>query len=460
MKLVDKYIIRSHVGPFIFGFMTVIFLFLFQFLLNYIDQLVGKGLSEWVIIQLIFLNIAWMVVLAAPMGMLFSTLMAFGGLSASHEITVIKASGGSLIRMMLPIIIIGALMSAGQFWFNDKVLPDANHRAKDLMSDIQRKKPTFSLESGKFSTEIDGVTILARHVDSISGMLTGVTIYDNRKVQETNIVSADTGTVEFTGDMSKLVMLLRNGEILQLSQYNPPFSKRIIFKKYLVHMEASGFAFERTIGSSRGDREMRISDMQKIVDEAMSKSNQAAMRIETELDKQLKHIFKSDTIDLGGEKQIRPAGINTQTDTSFAAVYRRVQRQMSYLYNAVHSDIYQKQDYLLRAKQYKVEIYKKYAIPMACLVFVFVGCPLGIITKGGNFGVSAAISLGFYIFYWACLIGGEKLADRGMITPFTAMWAGNILIGIIGIILMVRISNESLRLPFAAFLKKLFSRNK
>jgi lipopolysaccharide export system permease protein len=105
----------------------------------------------------------------------------------------------------------------------------------------------------------------------------------------------------------------------------------------------------------------------------------------------------------------------------------------------------QKEQYAKRKRQYQVEIQKKYAIPFACLLFVFVGCPLGIITKGGNFGFSAAISLAFYIFYWACLIGGEKLADRGMLSPQLSMWLGNAIIALFGLLLTLRVNNESFR---------------
>lgn len=97
----------------------------------------------------------------------------------------------------------------------------------------------------------------------------------------------------------------------------------------------------------------------------------------------------------------------------------------------------------MTVNKYLVEIHKKYAIPAACFVFIFVGCPLGIITRRGNFGISAAISLGFYILYWACLIGGEKLADRGIIAPWLGMWLANIIIGSIGAVLTIRVSNES-----------------
>ena len=109
MSLLDRYILRAHIAPFLFGFSTVVFLFLMQFILKYIDQLVGKGIDNWVIIQLIGLNIVWMVVLAVPIAVLFSTLMAFGSMSAAHEVTIIKSSGGSLLRMMTPVVIMSLM---------------------------------------------------------------------------------------------------------------------------------------------------------------------------------------------------------------------------------------------------------------------------------------------------------------------------------------------------------------
>src|ERR1700754_1201856 len=118
MSIVSRYILRAHIGPFLFGACTVMLLFLLQFLMKYIDQLVGKGLGIMVIIELIILNLAWMLVLAVPMGVLVSTLMGFGNLSSSNEITIIKSSGGSLLRMMRPVIFAALLVFAGLFWFN------------------------------------------------------------------------------------------------------------------------------------------------------------------------------------------------------------------------------------------------------------------------------------------------------------------------------------------------------
>ena len=459
MALISKYIVRHHIAPFLFGTLTVLFLFLFQFILKYIDQLLGKVLDEWVIIQLIVLNLAWMVVLAVPMGVLFATLMAFGSMSAANEITIIKASGGSLVRMMFPVVTIGILLTILLFWFNDDVLPEANHQAKILMSDIKRKKPTFAIESGKFTTQIEGYTILARAMDSVSGVLRGVTIYDNTKGRYTNVVSADTGIIKFTEDLSKLVMYLYHGEIHRIITNNVNNYRIIKFNKFRIVSSASGFSFERSNESmtSRGDREMHIADMQKIIDEASTNAKLADGRIQEKIKKHFDYLN-------GKQEKINDIEINSQSakqlesaiDTSFEKSLSEIQKRMSFFRSMIHSDILQKNDFDLRIKQYTVEIQKKYAIPFACLVFIFIGSPLGIMTRGGNFGVSAAITLGFYIFYWACLIGGEKLADRAYISPYLSMWIGNLAVGLMGIVLTIKVNNETLYLPFSKFFSKIF----
>src|SRR6056300_349918 len=200
MKLINWYIIRAHIGPFLFGFVTVVFIFLMQFIINSLDKLLGKGIETMVIVQAIILNIPWMVVLAAPMGILFATLMAFGAMSANYEIPIIKSSGTSLFSMMKPAVLMGIVLSLALFWFNDSILPESNHKAKVLMNDIQRKKPTFAIEPGEFSPNMGGKIILSRQVDSISGLLKDVTIYDYSNADKQNIISADSGKIGCSDD--------------------------------------------------------------------------------------------------------------------------------------------------------------------------------------------------------------------------------------------------------------------
>ncbi|MBI3260067.1 MAG: LptF/LptG family permease [Ignavibacteriae bacterium] len=428
--ILARYILRFHIGPFLFGTLTVMFLFLMQFLMNNLDKLMGKGLEPLVILQVIALSLAWMVVLAVPMGVLFSTLMAFGGMSAAQEITIIKASGGGLVRMMLPVVLFGAAIFYGMYRFNDDILPDSNHRFKILMQDIQRKKPTFAIEAGQFSTQLEGYTILSRQVDSVTRSLKGVTIYDNLRQNQMNVVSAETGEISFSQDFSKLIVVLHNGEIHQFFRQTPADFRKITFIKHQITIDARDFAFSRSDEKvfSRGDREMRIKDMQAVVRVADSSSRNLDSIFRIQAQNHLNYVAVKDT---------------SKIDSSRKTILEHVENRISIFRATIESQSFQRGEYDAQVRKYSVEIDKKYSIPFACFVFVFIGCPLGVMSKRGNFGISAAISLGFYVLYWACLIGGEKLADRDVISPALGMWMGNIIIGSLGLVLTFRMSNES-----------------
>jgi len=381
--------------------------------------------------------------------------MGFGNLSSSNEITIIKSSGGSLLRMMRPVFFSALMVFAGLFWFNDYVLPDANHRSKILLSDIQRKKPTFAIQKGQFSSQIEGYSILSRQVDSISGTLKGVTIYDYTKVNRMNVVSADSGIVAFSSDFSRLVFTLYNGEIHQINQLDYGDYRKVRFTRHQIVMNASGFAFSQSDENvfSRGDREMRISDMQQIVDDSRSSVVRADSSLKAKLQQHFGYVMTGKT---PGENTIPQAAIGE------AETAQRVGNRIAFIRATAEADVFQREDQKSTINKYLVEIHKKYAIPAACLVFIFVGCPLGIITRRGNFGISAAISLGFYILYWVCLIGGEKLADRGLIAPWLGMWLANLIIGFIGIVLTIRVSNESFSFGvtrFRTLLGRIFGRS-
>jgi len=406
-------------------------------------------------LQLIGYNISWMLVLAVPIGILFATLMSFGNLAASHEITVMKAGGTSLVKMMIPVIILGIILTISLYWFNDRILPVTNHKAKILLQDVTRKKPTFQIESGQFTSAIEGYTILARSLDSITGVLKAVTIYDDTRGQQINIVTADTGVIEFSGDYSKMIIFLTNGEIHQDYPNVTKDYRKINFHKYQILINANGFAFERSNEGmvSKGDREMSIAEMQKIVDEAEKVAMDSKIKYDKEIKEHLDFL-------LGIPPKGAGKSVLKGPDLNWLTALQASETRMNFLVSTTSTDLNQFKDYTLRAGSLRVEIYKKYAIPFACLLFVIIGCPLGIITKGGSFGISAGISLGFYLFYWVCLIGGEKLADRGLIAPWLGMWAGNIIIGIVGILIMIRVNNESFTIfkrrnvPLSKFFKK------
>lgn len=430
--LIWLFILRSIAAPFLFGTTTIVILFVVQYIIPKIEDLLSKGLEIEIIAEFLLLSMSWSLVLAVPVGILFASVMAFGALSANYEVTVYKASGMGLMRMMFPAVIVGAALSACMLWYTDAVLPDTNHRLATMMTDIGRMRPSFAIEAGQFTTHLDGLTILARDRDT-TGTLYGVTIYDRTRVDRLLVVNADTAVLGFTPARNRMMLQLFHGEIHQRSERAPNDYRVITFVRHQMLVGADRFFFEATdaTGTSRGDREMNIAEMQAIVDRSTASMNAATSTMDS--------VTRNFVAMLAGSKDPNTR-VDSLTQSEGAAMRARAIHNA--YYSAMERAAYQFDSDKRIRQNYEVEIHKKYAIPAACLLFVLLGCPMGIVTKGGNFGVSAAISLGFYVLSWAALIGGEKLADRGHLDPALAMWLGNILLLLIGVALIVRVNFE------------------
>jgi len=424
------HILRAHAGPFIFSFITLMFIFLLQFLMRAVDQLVGKGLSAWVIGELIMLSLSWMVVLAVPMAVLVATLMAFGKLSSQNEITAMKASGMSLYRMMAPVVAVSVLVTYLLLEFNNNVLPEANHRFKVLMIDIRRIKPTLAIVQGLFSQDIQGYSILARRTFEQSNDLEGVTIYDYTDPTTNVVVTGERGRVSFTPDYRKLIMDLYNGEIHQMGTRDMQIYRRMRFTRHRIVMNAEGFDFERSSESAfdRSDREMSAEAMRAVVDSLQHIEDNAIGQA----------VLDNPAASAGFIADSRLVGASLRQHAVTLAL-NHARTTQSVITNQTLLIEYNHR----RMDEYMVEIHKKYSIPAACIVFVFIGAPLGIISRRGTFGVAASFSLGFFVLYWASLIGGEKFADRGIIAPWLGMWMANIVLLALGVYLTVRMGRET-----------------
>ncbi len=402
--IIFRHILRAHVAPFIGSFFVLMFLFVLQFMMKFMDQLAGKGLSGAVIIELMVLNLAWIVVLAVPMAVLVATLMAFGGLSAGSEITAMKASGVSLYRMMFPVLIAAGILTYLMIQFDNKVLPEANHRLKTLTIDIRRKKPTFTLIPGLFSQDLPGYSMLVRKTFAESNNLEGVIIYDHTDPNKNVVITAKRGALSFSSDYRRLIMDLYDGEIHELNAVDNKSYRIIKFERQVLTTMAEGFDFERSSENafSRGDRELSAGEMQYIVDSLQTQANASRKRLDALRD--------------GLQQKLFTGSINKQSDASLSwrsiEPFTNMDSQLMMMRNAFEAE-FANFNFLDRMiKEYWVEIHKKYSIPVACFVFVLVGAPLGVMSRRGGFGLAASMSLGFFLLYWASLIGGEKLADR------------------------------------------------
>ena len=441
-----RYILRNLFVPFIFSLFTLMSVFLLNFLMKMADKLVGKGLGFWVISKLVIYSLSWMFVLAVPMAVLVAVLMAFGSMAQNNEIAIMKSTGISLYRIMIPPLLASIVIFFLLVQFNNNVYPNANHALRILMQDISNQKPTLSLVPGVFSQEIPRYSILSREIDEETNELKNVIIYDHSDPTNLNVITAKKGNIYFSADKKKLILNLFDGEIHTSNRSDYKTYRKLTFKNHKIAMDAEQFSFQQTTyNSSRGDRELGAPAILKLVDSI----NVLRKREYKHFDKRISEFIINDTLTTHRIKFKR---------NDLRSILFRVEDKIRGTQNSLMPILRRINQHKKKINNYLVEVHKKYSIPFACIVFVLIGVPLGTMTRKGGFGVAAAISLVFFLIYWAFLIGGEKFSDRGLLSPFWGMWSANILLGILGIILVYKTANERIELNFD-FLKKLIPKH-
>ena len=439
MKKLSRYIILEHLIPFMLALIVLIFVLLANFLLRTMDKFIGKGIDVLLLMEYVFLNLAWVLALAVPMAVLISTLMAYGRLSEDNEITAIRTSGISNYQLIKPAMIFGIFITIGMTIFNNLTLPEMNHKARLLSRDISRKRPDLEFDVGYFINAIPNYTIyLESRIDEI---FYGITIYSKKtpnKIQQT--ITAKSGTIE--GNDQGIILHLNDGEIHELNQSKEEYRK-IDYSKYDVVIPIDNLNLQRRNSKIRGDREMNYFMMQ----EKISNYNDKIKIVYDRIGNRLNDIIKKDTINFNQsyisglletyeKEEVKPLLDNDKR------LYKKELRKLKNLKKGVNNDFKLISNYEKYIDKYLVELHKKFSIPFASLIFILIGAPLGIISKKGGFALSTATSLGFFVIYWGFLIAGEEFADRGSISPFLAMWQPNFFLGIIGISLLYYISKE------------------
>lgn len=404
MSLLSRYILRAHIGPFLLAFSIITFVLVMDFIFEIANLIVSKGLGIFLVIEIFVLNLAWIVALSLPMSVLVATLMAFGRLSSDNEITGFRAGGVSFYRLLSPVLLAGCLLTLGHLYFLDRVLPEANYHARSLMNDVHQARPTLGFREGSFMDEIQGYSILVDRISPTTNEVSSITIYETRTSGMPRILTAQRGELDLNADGSVITLTLFNGELHQQDEKTPGRYYKEVFAKQRVLLRGEPRGVQRSGAGDRTDRELSIDKMASMVDEWRSEINERRALIQqaqSELEKTPEERAKI-------EKDAR-----------------------------IVIDSHQQQ-----INGYQVEIHKKYAIPIACLVFILIGGPLGMTIRRSGMGLSVGVSLIFFLIYWVCLIGGEELANRNLLSPILAMWGANILIGLPGVYLVVRIARE------------------
>ena len=254
MKKLDKFVIKSFIGPLVLTFFIVLIILILQFLWMYIDELAGKGLQLKILAELLFHFSLTFVPTALPLAVLLASLMSFGNMGEFSELTALKSSGIPLRRIMLPIIFLVVIVCGISFFFSNNVQPFAYRNARTLLYDIRRKRPELNIQAGTFNSEVDGFSMKIASKDPFSNKLEKILIYDHRdKTGNRSVTYADSGYMKVTPDESGMILTLYNGysyndldeKNVTASNKRYPF-RRDNFREQTIVIALSGFDLERS----------------------------------------------------------------------------------------------------------------------------------------------------------------------------------------------------------------------
>jgi lipopolysaccharide export system permease protein len=410
-----RYVLTEHIGPFFFGLVIITFVLIIDFFPQVLELVVGRKVPIAVVGRLFVYNLAWMTALSIPMAVLVATLMAFGRLSADNEIVALKSSGIHLLRLVIPVLGASVLVAAALVWFNNAVLPESNHQARVLRGDISRKRPTLRIRENVFNGDIPGYFLLVKSRDPVGDSLKGVTIFDQTDARWPRTVTARTGQMRFAPDGKTLIMDLQNGEVHEYVGEEHEY-RRTQFVEQTVFLADAGGQLKESQSDYRTDREKSTTMM--LEDIRGWKANLLSFSHDLDsVSRNALHLAATEPYSL------RKPALTTEEATA-ARIRGQIQSQKRLINSMM------------------IEVHKKFSIPVACVVFILLGAPLGVLARRSGIGISLGMSLGMFIVYWAFLIAGEELADRLIVNAFWAMWSANFLIGGAGILLLFGVIRE------------------
>ena len=451
MGIITRYLIRAHAGPFLFAFSALTGLLFLNAVAQRMESLVGKGLPWSVIGEFLLLSLPHTIALTIPMAILVSVLYTFSELTAANEITAMSAGGIKPVTMLAPLLGVGVILAGVMFYFNDQILPETNHQLKNLIIDLGKKSPTLELRErviNNIQTEARAGTVYlqAASIDPTTNEMTDVVIYDLSDPYAHRTTYAISGKMEFNQARTDLYLTLYNGEVREVGADRSGEFNRSEFETQIIPLRGVGDELERQQGGSvRSDREMSVAMLRE---EVADRKAEIARVQESGYERARMALDQA----LGRPPEGTPTPYDVMppppqvvdddevAGKEFLIFEDDMTRRLALTGRQNHGQIFALQT---TVDQFWVEIHKKFAISFACIVFVLIGAPLAIRFPRGGVGMVIAVSVGIFAVYWAGLIGGENLADKGVVAPFWAMWAPDLVFLALGLFLSVRMGRST-----------------
>jgi lipopolysaccharide export system permease protein len=449
MRILTRYLLKAHLGPFLFALFALTGILFVNAVARRVQDLAGKGLPTSVILEVMYLSLPHILALTLPMAVLVAVLYAWATMAAENEITALKAGGVSLIRLIVPLAVAGFMFAGFMLWFNDRVLPETNHRLKNLIVDVAAKSPTLELTEqviNPIRTE-DFRTrywLKAGRIDDATRRLWDVVIYDMSNSRKARTIYADSGIMTLNPAQTDMMLTLYDGYVHEVDEFQQAELQRVVFREQRIELKGIGTQLRRTADEHRTDREMSVAMLKAVVDTARREMASLHEEARTAHVSAVERALGGPAVDAGlgvapsagdGMFERRMFNAPTMSQGRDELSYRMALEAQRFVNNERYV-----QD---RINQYRVEYHKKYAIPFACIIFVLIGAPLAVRFPRGGVGMVIAASFTIFGIYYVSLIGGESLGDRGRIDPFWGPWAPNLLFGAIALFAVSRIGRET-----------------
>lgn len=455
VKKLNKFILKSYIGPFILTFFIAMFILLMQFLWRYLDDIVGKGLGVGVISELMLYACSNLVPMALPLAVLLSSIMTFGNLAEHYELMAIKSAGISLVKIMKPLVIFVIGVSICAFLFSNNVMPYTNLKMKILLYDIKHQKPEVSITEGVFSDAIDDYSIKVGRKSHKGPMMYDIMIYNHSDNNgNRDVTLADSGTMIVTADKHYMVLTLYDGknyvEEIEKKKRNegkeyPQRTTR--FKEERFAIDLSGMGFERSDESlyKSSAAMLNLSQLEYTTDSLNE-------RFQNETDGYLSNLVRGNYFkkmdynnqdSLWYDKTENPLPTYINIDSVLMTMSKSDRmgvihyafenaRNAKTFISQAESTLQSKQNNI---KKYEIEWHRKFTLSIACLLLFFIGAPLGAIIRKGGIGTPIVISVLFFVIYYVVNISGEKSAKMGKWPAWVGMWISTMVFMPMGVFL-------------------------
>ncbi|HNY05530.1 MAG TPA: LptF/LptG family permease [Candidatus Egerieousia sp.] len=454
IKTMDLYMLKSFLGPFILTFLIVTFILMMQFLWLYIDELVGKGLSFGIIVEFMGWGCCTLIPLALPLATLLASIMTMGNLGENSELLAMKAAGISLQRIMMPLSYVAVFIVVGAFFASNNLIPVAYNKIYTLREDIGKTKDEIKIPTGVFYSGIDGYTIRITKRDK-NDLMHGIMVYNHTKDNgNVDLTVADSGRFSLSEDKKSLLIVLHHGtnyqETNKINFADTSLAvQKIQFKYQMFAIPLQNYAFQKS-DKARYGNEVMAKNLKQLKHDRDSLTKEYSKSLDMQTSRALAGdiLVHTDQLDSarnkGYKKSVSPGALFKWTNKNQERnAYREaisnleVQKNTAEFYAA---ELYNSAYPLRRTK---IESYRKFTLSIACLIFFFIGAPIGAIVRKGGLGTPAIISILFFVLYWVVDISGKKLANDGAIGPFEGAFISTLVLAPIGAFLTWKSTRDS-----------------